>query len=202
MPPLPVITNTFLVTQHYTATNARHDFITRFCIGTADTSLAQIADDVADQIKANILLMMSSEITLGNTDVLPLDGTSSTSTFTTDSAGSAGGDAAGTPLPYSSCFLTTWQTGLRGRSKRGRTYWPGVRTDRVVHPESNVLNPADVSNLTTLSAGIITGLQGEAIPKFLQVLSIKHGFVNTVQNARGNPSVAVQRRRYERVARH
>jgi hypothetical protein len=201
MPALPVLAKTWIVTQHYDASNARHQFITRHCLTSAGTpALSVIATDMAHTIASRMMLMLSNEITMGNTDVLPLDGTSSTTTFTTADAGTIGSDAAGQALPYSSCLLTTWQTGQRGKSKRGRTYWPGVRSDRVIHPESNLVNPSDVANITTFGNDIIADLSANGLE--LSVLSIKHGFTTLVSNARGSATVAVQRRRYERVARH
>jgi hypothetical protein len=203
MAALPVIPDTYLITQHLSPTLSRHPFINRFCV-TEATHLYNAADAAAFALtyKTNILPLMSSDILLGNTDVLPLDGTSSTASYTTASAGSAGGNSAGTDMPEACALVIAWQTGHRGRSYRGRSYIPGVRTNYVTDPRTNNVTSAGITALTTAGNNFIAGLLALAVGQGLDVLSLKLGVKTTVANARGNATLGIQRRRYESVARH
>jgi hypothetical protein len=152
--------------------------------------------------KNRLLLLMSSDILLGNTDVLPLDGTSSTVSYTTASAGSAGGNASGSDMPEAIAQIIKWQTGTRGRSHRGRSYLPGVRSNLLNDPRTNALTPTAVANLATYGLDFLNDLAALGHPQSMAILSIKLGIATQVHYAVGNPNAGIQRRRYEAVARH
>ncbi len=200
MPALPVITDAFLITQHLNADTV-HPMINRFCVlNTAGVMLSTDVANFALSYKNRFLPNMSSDQVMGNTDVLPLDGTSSTTSWTTASAGSAGGNASGTDLPEACAQVITWQTGVRGRSHRGRTYLPGVRSNIVVDVRTNQLTTGATTALSTAAAAFIADLHWYTPTLNLQVLSIKLGVCTPVTHGRGNSYVGIQRRRYEKVA--
>jgi hypothetical protein len=200
---LPVIADTFIVTQHLSPTFSRAPQINRFCVTTSD-GIFSAGDAAAFSLiyKNRFLPIMSSDIVLGNTDVLPLDGVSSTASYTTASAGSAGGNSSGTDLPNAVAQVVAWQTGLRGRSKRGRTYLPGVRSNIVSDNRASALTSAAVTALATAGNNVINDLFVLPHSVELRVLSLKEGSAAVVTHARGNAVTGLQRRRYNKVARH
>jgi hypothetical protein len=203
--PLPVIADAFLVTQHLSIAAGRHGFVNRICVH--DTLSGQtpsaVAGAVASAYATAIMPLLSTSITEGVTDVLPLDGVSSTQTFVTDSAGTVGGYGGGTDVPATTCAVWSLQTGHRGRSKRGRMYLPGTRSTMPVAIEANAINPAFVTSWQIGANAFLGHLNGTAPAHLaLMVLSRHLSSVQAVVNIRMDTNLGVQRRRFEAVARH
>jgi hypothetical protein len=200
--PLPIVANHYLVTQHLIMPAQRHEFINRLCMFTDTGTASQLATHVAASYAAG-MTHWSDQVTLGSTDVLPLDGITSTTSFVTASFGHAGGHNTGDALPNSSAFVWSLQTGERGRERRGRMYIPGVRADELVDIRENTLTPAFLANLQADANAFLAAITVAGPPAYaLAVLSRRGGFATAVDNIRANINVGVQRRRYERVARH
>jgi hypothetical protein len=202
MPVLPVIPNAFLIAQQ---TNGHpiedHPFINRFCVlCTSSADRAAIADAFAAAFTASIMGMPSSDVTVGLTEVTPLDGTSTTLTRATPSFGTAGAGPLTIRLPWSLAFGITWQSAQRGRSHRGRSYIPGVDGSTVTDSSTRPLKPAFVAALQGAGDAFIAHLVAAAPSMALQVLSRKLGVATPVISSRANIGVVEQRRRYERVA--
>ena len=53
--------------------------------------------------------------------------------------------------------VTTWFTGFRGRSFRGRTFWAGINTDRLVNPNTFTTQYAGV--LDAWAAGLLNVME-------------------------------------------
>jgi hypothetical protein len=205
MPALPVIPATYLVSQGLLDSLQRHEFFNVMAVhdNTGVATESAIATKFAAQYQAHLMPFMSSAVDLGDTSVLALDGTSSTQTFVTPSAGGTGGHGTGNALPYAVALVIAWQTGLRGRSKRGRSYFPGVQDDMMQHSTTNDLTATQITAMSVGGNAFIAGLQGGAAPALsLGILSRVHGTFVDVINARADASAGVQRRRYEKVARH
>jgi len=205
MPPLPVIVNRYLVFQHWTKSHELHGMGNRFCIHdtTAVATTVQIATKVAAVYQATLLTVMDSDVTMGATDIIPLDGVSSTVTFNTASVGATGGHNTGNAMPNSLAQVVAWQTGVRGKSKRGRSFLCSPNDDMVTNVEVQALTGTAIANLQTQAAAFLSGLFGGAAPALtLEVLSRKLGSSTLVLNARADANVHTRRSRYERVPRH
>jgi hypothetical protein len=201
--PLPVIAQTALVTQKITSTPELHDMDNVFCVGFAGApALADIADAMADAYSSTLLTIMSAAVSLGTTLVTLLDGTTPTATFTTDKAGTAGGHGTGNGFPLSIAQGITWQTALRGRSFRGRSYLPGCTDDMFVNARVRTLSNGQFAALQAQATAFIASLVGQTPALALLVLSRKLQEAHTVTFGRANTGGVEQRRRYERVAHH
>jgi hypothetical protein len=201
--PLPVIANTWLVSQRLSQPSELHDMRNVFCIqdlaGAATT--AAMAESFADVYVANLLPVMSSGVVFGATDMIKLDGVSSVNTIATDSVGQTGGHATGNQAPELLAFGITWQSGVRGKSKRGRSYLPGLSTDQLLDLRARALTTTAFTALQTAASGFVAGGPADpTTPWILTVLSRKLGTAQAIVTGRANPNAVVQRRRYERVA--
>jgi hypothetical protein len=205
MPALPVIAGSYLITQRLLEPNERHVFVNVMAVhdATGGSSASSIAEKFAVSYSNHILPFMSNSVTMGDTSVLPLDGSSSTQTFITTADGNIGGHNTGTSLPYAVAMVLAWQTGLRGRSKRGRSFIPGVTTDMMLATGANGLTATQLTAMATGGNAFIAALLGGAAPSLaLGVLSRVHGTFTDVTNARADGGAGIQRRRFEVVARH
>lgn len=77
------------------------------------------------------------------------------------------GSSAGTPVPDQVAYTVTWNTGLVGRSARGRTYALGVPAESIVN--NNRLTDAAHSDYQNRWTGIREDFEG--IGHALQVVS-------------------------------
>lgn len=206
MPALPVIPNGFLVFQKIHSSVELHEMGCRICVvaPASGADPADVAQVVADSFRDTLFHVVSNSFSLGNTDVLPLDGIRSTTEYTTDAVGATGSSGAGgANLPECCAFGITLQTGVRGRSHRGRMYLPGVTGSQVVDERARSLTSTALSALSTHAGDFLTTLAGSVLqPLVLNVLSRRLGVATPVTNMRANPGLVLQRRRYERVARH
>lgn len=200
--PLPVIAGSSLVVQHLESADELHTMINRFCVhhNAGAPTPGQLADQVAQHYAATILSLMGDTISLGVTDVTPLDGTTPTETFATPSVGAVGSITTGVNLPLATSLVISWRTGTRGRSHRGRSYLPGVTSTHVVDARSRQLTPAIVASITLQARAFISALAADSFSLELQVLSRKLGTATLITDGLGNPGVCLQRRRYEEVA--
>jgi hypothetical protein len=204
--PLPVIADHFLVFQTWFDAVELHPMGNRFCV--KDNSLSATPQQVADRVAlsfANALMpLAASSITMGQTNIIPLDGSTATSTWVTPSAGTVGGHTSGNATPNDSCVTVAWQSGFRGKSKRGRSFLFHPQTDQVGDARTLVLTTGALSAWQTNVNAFLSDLaSGTPAPSLtLMVLSRKLGTSVPVIQARVDQQVHVQRRRLERVARH
>lgn len=109
-----------------------------FAFVASMTSLAQtVMGTWHTGVLPHVLPYMASDWTLDRLyceDVVP--GTVAPIDFA-GSVGDAGSDT-GSPVPGQSSVITTWYSDLRGRSNRGRTFWPGLAVSALT---SGVLGP-------------------------------------------------------------
>ncbi len=106
----------------------------------------------------------------------------------------------GTPeVPPQIAWVITKQTGLSGRSRRGRIYVPGVARTFLDDPPGRFA-PGDAVDLQAAADAFFSGLGSVGFPELaLQVVSKKEGDFVNVTALRSNPGyLGTQRRR----ARH
>lgn len=205
MPALPVIPATYLVTQHWHDTNQLHDMVNRFCVhdfpGTG--SPLTIATRVAQRFASDLMPTAHTDIGQGVTDIIPLDGISPTETFATIYVGTAGGHAGGQAMPLALSCVAAWQTNTKGRSHRGRSFLFPPSDDEVVHFQTGNLTGAAITARQTAYDAFVADLKAAGPGQCeLMVLSRKLGSTSAVSRTRADAVVHIQRRRYERVARH
>ena len=202
MPALPVIANAAIVFQRLFATDARAMMGNRFALlATSALSANQFAEGLALAYNNNLLTNMSSTISMRETEVQLLDGATPLAVITTPQYGHTGG-FSGTPLPLNVNKLVTWRSLERGRSHRGRTYFPGLITADLTASDGYKLTSTTISDLSTGANDFIAALAGGANPLTLCILSLKLGAMVPVDHASVNPNIVTQRRRVEKVARH
>lgn len=199
---LPIIAGAYLVAQQTNGTPEElHPFVNRFCVLclTSPTS-----HDVAEAFSTAYFTAFENVITaavkLGSTEVTKLDGTSPTVTVDGAHFGTAFGGPLVVRFPWTLAFGITWQTAIRGRSTRGRSYIPGVDGSQVLDSGTRPLTALAITELQAAGDALIANLAAATPAMALEVLSIKHGSIADVVASRANPNVVEQRRRYERVA--
>lgn len=113
-------------------------------------------------------------------------------------SGGVVGTNGGNPLANSITLAVKLATGFTGRSKRGRSYWPGLTTDDMA--DANHVTGAFASDLAVVFDHLITLLEGAGTP--LSVLSLftsglprLAGVLTHITNALVNTTVDNQRRR-------
>ena len=202
--PLPTIPNTWQVAQHLTQPGALHQFVNVFTVSTTGTdhTIADVAEKVAGAYAAELLPIIGSSVALGDTYVTPLDGSSGAVIVSTTHKGATGGHIGGNDMPDALAYCISWRTLGRGRSHRGRTFLPGVRTDRVTSQADSPLTTAAITDLQTAGDGFLVALADVATAPvlLLEVLSRKLGSTSTVVATKANPHACLQRRRYEKTA--
>ncbi len=202
--PLPVIANTVLVTQKFDDVgHERHQMACVFGIqkSAGTGSHATIADEVAGAFAGSLWAVASAGWQLGETDIIALDGTSPTQTVVSAVFGQAGGHGTGNAMPNALCQVVTWQTDVRGKSHRGRSYIPMGASDQLTDPRTNLLTSGAVAALQTEADNFLSLLNSSSpVTIDLVVVSRKLGTASLVTSSRANAAVGIQRRRYERVA--
>lgn len=123
MPPLPTIADVFRVTLDWaagggaTAHNVMHF-----------SAPSKTAQDVFDTLDANVTASMWDSVytsaSVTGVDVLPLDGSSSTSHFAVTPAAKWTGNGGGDYSSRAPAAIIKLATGLRGPSNRGRVFLP------------------------------------------------------------------------------
>lgn len=149
MPALPVIANVIRCAVQGTLANGR-EWVNTYhflkpsgtsnaaAISAIDTLLTNLYNVNAGGAAAAILSQVSNTARITGIAYLPLDGTSATVVISHSLPGLASGD----PLPAHVALVVTSQTGLRGRSHRGRVFLPPMaegQNDASGAPSSGVL---------------------------------------------------------------
>lgn len=126
--PLPVITNGFRLAHNYATVDGK--FTNVFWLLSADTtdavSVGTVFIDAYQNVTGSFSMksLHSSDVTFGSCDVTPLDGSSPTANVPY-SAGVHGGGSSPCSAA-NSCLVITWETGIRGRNHRGRSFLGGI----------------------------------------------------------------------------
>lgn len=123
--PLPVIANTFRVAfvwkdagTSQTAANIMH-------FQRAASTAIDVKNDIDAHVTAAMWSVQEANAQVSRLDIIKLDGTSGTVSFTVSGAKWTGGGSASDFAPNVANVIKM-QTGLRGRANRGRVYLPFV----------------------------------------------------------------------------
>lgn len=193
--PLPVIADVYRCTINQTiGLEAIANVIHVEATGTF--TLADLADDIQDAWEAtnSFIGVQSSAVDYVDVVVQPLDGTTSNVQRPWQSGLTKHGTAASTPATSQSALVYTLQTGLSGRSRRGRLYLCG--------PDRGTANVEatrwDLTQNHAADAGnnFAAALAGGSVGATLHVASyVPPGSAVPVINLRANDYIGTQRRR-------
>lgn len=131
--------------------------------------------------------LQTTQMSMSQIRYTPLDGTSATSVITHALAGTHASD----PLPMQVALVATFRTAVRGRSHRGRTYFPGWCEDEQTSGQGPTA--ANVTSVKDQFAGYLTSLVGSGVS--LVVASYKLGTATDVANVTVDGRWDTQRRR-------
>jgi hypothetical protein len=201
--PLPVIPGVARVTLNWITDNTSQHAVNVIHIAAPSTPPVQadVFEALQDAVSTNMWIMQSSHAVIDTVDVLNLDGSSAVVSFPTGHGAvwSGSGDAAWSPQVAA---LVKLQTGVRGRSNRGRVYLPFVANDSVT---DGTLNGANVALAQTAWTNFLTTLAGDPDGPFPLVVAAydrRHGGAGAgatnVSHVVFESEIGTQRRRQER----
>jgi hypothetical protein len=161
-----------------------------------DALAAAVRDWWLDSPQAIIV----DDMTLQRVDTVDLSSQSGPTSQVVVSSGNAGLDTA-EPLPNSAAAVVTERTGFRGRSFRGRYYFPGLSIDSIVGP--NVLASSLLTNLATafgaigsqIETAVGHGCLHSVASRFHNNIQLNSGFATPILTYAVDSSVDSQRRR-------
>lgn len=197
MPPLPVIADTFRCTFDWSngagqiAANVMH--IRTHSSGSAPSDIFELLQDT---VVTNMWASCGAGTVIYQVDIIPLDGTTGTESFTTGSSGQWLGGGVGDVLP-AVAVVVKLSTGLRGRSNRGRVFVPFTSEAGVTAGE---LNGGTQAIQQTAWESFVSGLESDGTtPSSLVVASYKMSFATNVHSVLVETPLGTQRRRQGRL---
>lgn len=105
------------------------------------------------------------------------------------------GTASGDPAGGQVCAITTLTTGQRGRSYRGRVFWPGMSNSFLNAADGCTLDPDELANYDALITHLQTALGGLSGSVNLAVASSKLAAAHAVVAHQTRTWLGTQRRR-------
>jgi len=193
--PLPVITDCFRCTINGTiGTDVADNVIHLLNPGGAGAQ----ADCASDLGAAWITLIQSFDVVVdtyqfNSISVLPLDGTSATVEYV-PATWPQGGTGSAPPVPSLVARIITWNTGVGGRSNRGRSYIAGEHSADIIAP-ATLWTPESTDNWTTAAGAFIAALNPGPGGSTLAVASYKLASARPVTSAIARQYFGTQRRR-------
>lgn len=195
MAPLPVIEDVYRVALLWTdagdgqhAVNVMHIW---------DVVGGHDADWVADRLQANVTsdmwALQSSNASIGEFQITPLDGASATQSYAPDTPANWDGGVGGDMIP-AACTLVSLRTAQRGRSFRGRLYLPFVAESVQAAGLITSVLLADQRDAWTTFIGDMQGDNADVV-----VASYVLAQKGSVTSATVEAALATQRRRQSRV---
>jgi hypothetical protein len=200
--PLPIIENGYRVAHNYHSGDAT--FTNVFWL-TADPSATE--QDVADTFQLwyfdtsagpTIASLQSQDLTFDSTEVTKLDGVTPTlvAPYTTVQHGLVLSQMAAA----NASFIISWETGVRGRSNRGRTFFAGGPSASL-ETGSARWSSAFLSDMNSWIPTWLSNMAAATFPLFLMVVS-QHSELgphhNPVTGFVARQGIGTQRRRTER----
>lgn len=192
MPALPTITDVYRVAFNWTtagappAVNVMH-FRTTGTVAQLGTALDTILNTAG--MDQNCFWPVAPAYSVHTLDILPLDGSSATSTKTL--ASDFLGGTSGSPMPQVAGVVTL-QTGLRGPQNRGRIFLGPAGEDAQA---AGVLTPAGRTAMIGGWAAFLAALAAASPQIELGVASYAHSTFHEVSSIRVNSYMGTQRRR-------
>jgi hypothetical protein len=182
--PLPILGTTYrcafrwgLVGTSQTAVNVMH-----FVNVTAGNQSPAVFESLSDSVNGNMFDCVDNNAVITQVDIIKLDGTSATQSFTTGSGVAWQGQQPTTGVPQVAALIKL-QTGLRGRANRGRVYLPFVAEGAMVH---GLITGSIITAMTTAWAAFYAGIEADPdLPLTPVVASYDraHGGVGAISHA-------------------
>jgi hypothetical protein len=154
-----------------------------------------LADAIRDFINTTIKTAVTNNVIF--TEVVAIDLTSITG-WTASSVVATTGSASGTPVQNQVAMVVTLGTGHRGRSYRGRNYWPGLSAGNLLDTTnwtSGAVAAWDSIYSGLNSAGGVVGFSLGVLSRFAAGAPRTTGMFNTVLSYRANQPLGTQRGR-------
>jgi hypothetical protein len=139
--PLPVIVGCYRVTLEYAGFGQHPVNVIHVSTSASGISAGVVNTAIQAAWQTQQLQHLASGGQLTNISIIPLDGISGASTFTTPGTGKWAGTATGDSVP-STAIIIKLGTGLRGRDNRGRIFLP-------MPAESQIANGAVVGSVAS-----------------------------------------------------
>lgn len=192
MPPLPVIADIFRTAIEWSNPNGLGHAANVMHISGPGKTPTQLMTSLEARVAAGMWSWVDSASTIDQVVITPLDGTSATVTFNTSGGAKwTGGSGAATGVPQASGIIKL-QTGIRGRSNRGRLFLPWVAENE----QSNGILQ-DVTAVNTAWGNFANGLVTDGFA--LGVASYLHSNWHQATNVSAENHLGTQRRRNDRI---
>ena len=163
---------------------------------TLTTTLTQgVADDIAneaEELYGGLLGKMADEVTVRGITVTDLRTEGAPEFFTDAHSFPQVGTATGQPLPPQVAALLSWQTALRGRSYRGRTYLVGFAEN---FSDGRSVDSAIVASMESARDAILAFGTWGVISRFHDGVQRPTGVINTFTGGTAHSRWRTQRRR-------
>jgi hypothetical protein len=192
MAPLPVISDVFRVTLNWNRVNSVQPVNVMNVLCTGGTE-AQVAAAFNAHVTSNMFQAMSTAQIVLTYDVIKLDGTSATHTFT--QTGSAAGGSTGQTIPAVAA-LVSFKTAHRGPQGRGRLYAGPISE---VAQDGGALDPTVRTSMQSAWTAFVTAMLANSPVVIPGIASYKHATFNQLSGVTVESPVATQRRRQDQL---
>jgi hypothetical protein len=135
------------------------------------TELVDLADNLVDAWVANVRPWAVDDLQLENVTVTSLEGPASEQ-YVRNCLSNCNGANGGAPAPGNATSTISWRTSGIGRSKRGRSFFPGFAESHI--NDDDTVNSGQLVSLSALGSAIMTA--------FLQSASSQLGVYSRVLN--------------------
>lgn len=190
MPPLPVITDVFRCAFNWHSATAGHA-TNVIHIRAPDSDESDVFTHITSNMTRDMWNPVSLQAFVDNIVITPLDGTSASAvhTVTTNNQGEGNNQA----MPAVAAIVKL-ETGIRGKSHRGRVYLPFVAEDQA---DSGRLGSAQQATTQAAWQDFLDGIAGEG--DNIVVASYKLESADFVTSLTVEGALGTQRRRQSRL---
>lgn len=197
--PLPVITNVFRCALEWDCGAAGHAVNVIHVLASTPPEVPGAVFTALDNwVTRPMWDLQSDQAVVNNITITPLDGTSSSQTFSTGGVAKWSGNGGSGPTPAVANIIKL-QTGLRGRDKRGRIFLPFVAEGEM---DKGKADPTALAAIQTAWDTFNTNLAaggGLVDPFILGVASYKHSHFQGLSSLVAESALATQKRRQDRL---
>jgi hypothetical protein len=193
MPPLPVIPNVFRVAWHWSGPSGISAVNVMHFECPAGFPLSVIVEALDDAVLVNMFAWTASTCFVDDITVTPLDGLTASESFAPPTPAKWVGGGLGEALP-AVAGIVKLQTGLRGRSHRGRVFIPFVGEGEIT-----VGTLIDVAAVETAWTAFTAALASDTPSVVMGVASYKLSTFSALTAVTAELLAATQRRRQDRL---
>jgi hypothetical protein len=194
MPALPVIADVYRLAWLWRHVNSGATAVNVMHWKKAGSTPALLYASMNAHMASQMNATTTANAEIYQVDITPLDGTSSTSSFLTGGTERWHGQGVTADMIPQGAAIVKLQTGLRGRSNRGRLFLPFVAESEQV---SGTLDPAHPPVMATEWARFLTDMAADGFE--LGVASYKLATWHVVTQLTIETKMATQRRRMDRL---